>query len=253
MAVRDGAGHVRAAVESVLGQTAGDLELLVVDDGSTDGTPDILSAVRDPRLRLERQPPRGLTRSLNRALALTSAPLVARLDADDVALPERLARQLAFLDAHPDTGLLGSAATERDAAGASRTVRPPEDDAAIRRALIRRNVFVHSTVMMRRAVVERVGGYDETLPVAQDYDLWLRLARVTRVANLPDVLVVRHLLPRRVSVSREDDRLRGEMRARWRAVRSGAYPWWAAIWVARAAAALAVPRPLRPSLRRLRG
>jgi hypothetical protein len=140
-----------------------------------------------------------------------------------------------------------------DAGAVVGTVRPPSDDSSIRHALIRRNVFVHSTVMMRRALVERVGGYDETLPVAQDYDLWLRMARITRLGNLPDALVVRHLLPGRISISREDDRLRAEIRARWRAIRHGEYPWWAVVWVARAAAALAIPGRLRRPLRRLRG
>jgi hypothetical protein len=130
-----------------------------------------------------------------------------------------------------------------------RVVQPPEDDAAIRRALIRANPFVHSTVMARRPLLERAGGYDETLDVAQDYDLWMRLARVTRLANLPDVLVVRRLGPRRVSVEREDDRLRTEARVRWRAVRSGAYPAWCALFALRPALALALPRPLRRAVR----
>src|SRR5687767_104254 len=97
MSVRNGAPWVRDAVRSVLDQSAADLELIVVDDGSDDATPELLEAVRDPRLRVELEPPRGLTASLNHALALARAPLVARLDADDVALPDRLARQRAFL------------------------------------------------------------------------------------------------------------------------------------------------------------
>ena len=127
----------------------------------------------------------GLTEALGAALGLARAPLVARLDADDIALPERLERQRAFLGAHPDVGLLGTAAREVDAAGRElAVVRPPTDDPAIRCALIRRNPFVHSSVMMRRAAVERAGGYDPAFPVAQDYDLWMRMSRVTRMANL---------------------------------------------------------------------
>jgi glycosyltransferase involved in cell wall biosynthesis len=250
MSVHDGAPSVGEAVASVLGQTAGDLELIVVDDGSADATPDLLAAVRDGRLRVVRQERTGLTRALNRALGLARAPLVARLDADDVALPERLAYQRAFLERAPDVGLLGTAARELDAAGRFlRVVLPPVDDTALRRALIRANPFVHSSVMARRALLERAGGYDETLPVAQDYDLWMRLARLTRLANLPDVLVVRTLGERRVSVEREDDRLRAETRVRWRAVRAGVYPPWYAVFAVRPALALAVPRPLRRMMR----
>ena len=254
MAVRDGAPWVGEAVGSVLGQTAGDLELIVIDDGSRDATPALLDAVRDPRLRVERRAPLGLTAALNRALALARAPLLARLDADDVALPERLARQRAFMDAHVEVGLLGGGAREVDAAGRELAVRlPPTDDTALRAALIRRNPFIHSAVMARRALVEAAGGYDESVPVAQDYDLWMRLAPLTRLASLPEVLVVRRLLPDRVSVTRDDARLRAETRIRWRAVRRGGYPWWCVVFALRPAAALALPRPLRRGVRRALG
>ena len=252
MSVRNGAPWVRDAVSSVLDQSAADLELIAVDDGSVDATAELLHAVRDPRLRVESEPARGLTASLNHALALARAPLVARLDADDLALPDRLARQRAFLDAHPDVGLLGTGAREVDAAGrAVALVTPPAEDALIRRALIRRNPFVHSSVMMRRRVVEAAGGYDVRLPVAQDYDLWMRLSRTTRLANLPEPLVVRRLLPTRVSATRDDDRLRAEARVRWHAVRSGLYPWWCAVFVVRPLAARWMPRGLRQRIRRL--
>jgi glycosyltransferase involved in cell wall biosynthesis len=251
MSVRNGAPWVRDAVRSVLDQTAADLELIAVDDGSVDATPALLAAVRDPRLRVELEPPRGLTASLNHALALARAPLVARLDADDVARPDRLARQRAFLDAHPEVGLLGTGAREVDAAGRDvALVTPPAEDAAIRRALIRRNPFVHSSVMMRRHVVEAAGGYDARLPVAQDYDLWMRMSKTTRLANLPEPLVVRRLLPTRVSATRDDERLRAEARVRWRAVRDGLYPWWCAVFVVRPLVARWTPRGLRRRIRR---
>ncbi|MGH7354696.1 MAG: glycosyltransferase [Candidatus Rokuibacteriota bacterium] len=253
MSVHNGAPWVRDAIASVLAQTERALELIVVDDGSTDDTAAVIAGATagDRRVRVVRQAHAGLTKALNRALALATAPLVARLDADDVALPERLARQRAFLDAHPDVGLLGSACREVDTAGRElRVVSPPTDDAAIRRALIRRNPFVHSSVMLRRAVVTAAGGYDESLAVAQDYDLWMRLSRATRLANLAEPLVTRRLLPGRVTATRDDERLRAEVRVRWRAVRAGLYPWWCAVFAARAAVALALPGPVRRALRR---
>jgi len=253
MSVHDGAPLVSEAVASVLAQTDPDLELLVVDDGSTDDTPARLAAVDDPRLRLYRQPRTGLTRALNRLLGLARADLIARLDADDLALPERLARQRAFMALHPEVGLLGTAAREDDLTGRPLgVVRPPVDDAGLRRALIRANPFVHSSVMARRELLARAGGYDETLGVAQDYDLWMRLVRLTRLASLDEILVVRRLGPRRISVAREEDRLRAEARVRWRAVRSGAYPPWCAIYALRPALALALPRPLRRAVRAAR-
>ena len=104
--------------------------------------------------------------------------------------------------------------------------------------------------MMRRTVVELAGGYDESLPVAQDYDLWMRMSRLTRLANLPEPLVIRRLAPGRVSAVRDDDRLRAEARVRWRAVRGGAYPWWCAAFAARPLLALALPGGWRRGLRR---
>jgi glycosyltransferase involved in cell wall biosynthesis len=251
MGVHNGAPWVREAVQSVLAQTLADLELVVVDDGSTDATPALLDTLADSRLRVTRQPRAGLTRALNRALGLARAGLVARLDADDLALPERLARQVSFLDAHPEVGLLGTGAREVDVGGREIARRaPPTDDAAIRRALIRRNPFIHSSIVMRRALAERLGGYDPTLPVAQDYDLWMRLAAITRMANLAEPLVIRRLLPGRVSVARDGERLRAEASVRWRAVRARRYPWWCAVYAMRPLLALALPLPLRRALRR---
>jgi glycosyltransferase involved in cell wall biosynthesis len=251
MGVWNGAPRVREAVESVLRQTMDDLELIVIDDGSADETPAILGSFRDPRLRVERRARTGLTGALGAALELARAPLVARLDADDVALPERFERQRAFLDAHPDIGLLGTGAREVDAAGRElAVVRPPTDDAAIRCALIRHNPFVHSSVMMRRAIVERVGGYDPAFPVAQDYDLWMRMSRVTRMANLPQPLVVRRLLPERISATRETERLRAEARVRWRAVHAGTYPAWCVLFAFRPLVAQMLPERARRLLRR---
>jgi glycosyltransferase involved in cell wall biosynthesis len=250
MGVHNGAPWVGLAVASVLAQCGPAFELIVVDDGSTDATAQVLAAVPDPRLRVQRQPRAGLTAALTRALGLARAPLVARLDADDLAMPGRLARQAEFLDSHPEVGLLGSAAVEVDASGAPvRTIRPPVDDPTIRRTLIRRNPFVHSSIVMRRELVERAGGYDLAFPVAQDYDLWLRLSEITRLANLAEPLVTRRLLPGRVSLERDQDRLRAEARARWRAVRRGAYPAWCALFAVRPLLALAAPPVVRRFIR----
>lgn len=254
MSVYNGAPWIGDAVASILEQTLREIELIVVDDGSTDTTPAILGRLDDRRLRVERQPRAGLTRSLNRALALARAPLVARLDADDISLPERLARQRAFLDRSIDVGLVGSAAREIELDGrVIGDLCPPTDDAELRRALIRRNPFVHSSVMMRRELVERAGGYDERWPVAQDYDLFMRLSRATRLANLSDVLVIRRLVPGRVTTERDDERLRAELHVRWHAVRDGLYPWWSAFHAARPALALALPLGFRRALRRTVG
>jgi hypothetical protein len=104
---------------------------------------------------------------------------------------------------------------------------------------------------MRRQAFVGAGGYDAAFPVAQDYDLWLRLARVTRLANLPEPLVMRRLLPGRISATREADRLRAEARVRWRELRVGRYPAWCVVFALRPRLALALPAAARQAWRRL--
>lgn len=239
------------AVESVLGQTFTNFEFIVVDDGSTDGTGTILDRCGDPRLTVVHQPRMGLTASLNHALRLATAPLVARMDADDVALPDRFSRQVAFLDAHPEVGLLGTGCHEIAPSGeVLKTIIPPPDDPAIRRALIRENPFIHASVMIRHQALEKAGPYDERFPVAQDYDLWFRLSRVARMANLPEPLMLRRLTPDRVSSARDTARLRAEVAVKLGALRSGAYPLWCAVFLAKPLLALALPVALRRRVRR---
>ncbi len=250
MAVYNGEPWLGEALASILGQSLVDLELIVVDDGSTDGTSERLAAVTDTRLCVLRQSRGGQTAALNRGLRAARAPLIARIDADDIALPRRLACQAAFLAAHPDVGLLGTAAREIAPNGAVvRTLVPPYDDHALRRALRRSNPFIHSSVMFRRALVDAVGAYDESFAVAQDYDLWLRMSRVTRLANLDEPLVLRRLAPGRLSSARDTTRLRDEVVTKLRALRSGVVPAWSAVFVAKPLVALMLPTPLRRAVR----
>jgi len=255
MSVRNGEAWLGRSLASILTQSYQRLELIVVDDGSTDRSGEIAASTGDARVIVLKEPARGLTPSLNRAIARSRGPLIARMDADDVSRPDRIARQVAFLAERPDVGLVGTGCVETASTGlVVRVVRPPEHDEAIRRLLIRANPFVHASVVMRRSALEQIGGgYDETFEVAQDYDLWLRLSAVTRLANLADPLLIRYLVPGRVTAVRDEDRLRAEARARWRAVRRGTYPPWCAVHALRPVLALAVPRPLRRFMRGGRG
>ena len=192
MPVRNGARWLGEAVESVVAQTLRDWELVAIDDGSTDATPRILGefARRDDRIRVIRQEPLGLVVALNRGLAEARSPLLARLDADDRALPERLDRQLRHLGAHPDIGLLGSWAQEIDDGGNRRGhLKPASEPEELARVLMRANPFVHSSVMFRTAPVRRLGGFRPAFRAAEDYDLWLRIAETAKLANLPEALV----------------------------------------------------------------
>jgi glycosyltransferase involved in cell wall biosynthesis len=190
MGVRDGGDYLRQAVDSVLAQTLGDLELIVVDDGSSDDTPAVLASYDDSRLVLLRNERNlGLTPSLNVALAAARGRYVARQDADDRSLPTRLERQVAFLDARTDISLCGSWARLVDGEGRLRARgRPPSEPHEIARGLLVENKIFHGTVLARRELMEELGGYREAFRYSQDYDLCLRAVEHHRLANLPEEL-----------------------------------------------------------------
>lgn len=192
MPVRDGARWLEEAVGSVLAQNFRDFELIVVDDGSSDATPSLLAdfAARDSRIVVIRQPPSGVVAALNAGLAAARAPLVARLDADDVAEPERFAEQIDTLRRDPMLVLLGSWAKDIDANGRITGMRRPETDPDdLERRLETGNPMIHPSVMFRTAAARAVGGYRIAFAAAEDFDLWLRLLVHGRIANLPRELI----------------------------------------------------------------
>ena len=195
MSVYNGEKYLREAVESILNQTFHDFEFVITDDGSTDGSWEILSkcASEDSRIILVRNDVRlGLTHSLNRMLELASSPYIARMDADDISLPDRFAKQVDFLDMRPEVGVLGCGMQIIDEEGnPSQVHQYAAEHGFLRWCLCFFNPITHPTVMMRREVVSQVGGYRSDLTCTQDYDLWQRLSGVTRLSNLQEVL---HLL-----------------------------------------------------------
>lgn len=192
MAVYNGECYIQEAIGSILSQTFDDFEFLIINDGSTDSTRKIICSYNDPRIRLvDNDQNFGLTRSLNNGLKLAEGEFIARIDADDVSDSERLAKQVAFLETHPDVALVGTWYKEIDAQG-----KPisdgnlPCDYTQIRWHLLFYCPFVHSAVMLRKSpVLEKIGFYNEALSYSMDYELWLRIARELPVANLDEYLV----------------------------------------------------------------
>jgi glycosyltransferase involved in cell wall biosynthesis len=195
---RDAAATLDAAVASMAGQTFTDWELLLIDNASTDDdiAPAGRWAERDPRINLLREPRIGIALALNTGLTNATGKYIARMDADDVSHPERLAKQVAYLDAHPEVGVLGTrtafATTVEKSSGMrwyvdwQNTILSPHDH------YVKRFVdapLAHPTVMFRRAVVEEHGGYD-TGPLPEDHALWLRwMDAGVRFAKLPEELL----------------------------------------------------------------
>ena len=184
---------VGAALDSILAQTFQAFELLVIDDGSTDSSLAEIEAraAKDARVTVLRQRNSGPAAALNLGLAAARSPLMARFDADDLAHERRLERQVAYLQQHPEVGAVGAWAMDIDVEGRplGRERRPDTDPTTLRRMLMRRNPFIHSAVTARIGIVRKVGGYRSAFDLAEDYDLWLRVAETAELANLPEVLV----------------------------------------------------------------
>ncbi len=192
MSVYNGEEHLREAVDSVIAQTFADFEFLIVDDGSTDQTREILESYDDARIRLIEQENRGLVRSLNRALEEAKGEYVARMDADDVSLPERFSSQVAYLDEHPEVGILGTKVVYIDGTGeVVGAWEVPTLPGEVGWQLFFGTCLAHPSVMMRRELVLELGSYDGEAQHAEDYDLWARAASMTKLANLESPQVQR--------------------------------------------------------------
>lgn len=188
--VHNGEQYTGEAVRSVLGQTFTDFELLVIDDGSTDRTPEILAGFADPRLRVIRLPENaGLVAALNLGILESQSEFVARMDADDISLPRRFERQVAFLDSHPTVAVCGTWIREF---GVRRHAhRLPVQPDQIRARLFFRWAMAHPTLMMRRGFLESHAiRYSAEFPHTEDLELLLRAADLTNLANIPEILLL---------------------------------------------------------------
>jgi glycosyltransferase involved in cell wall biosynthesis len=190
----DNAATLAVAIDSILAQTVSDLELLVIDDGSRDETPAVISAAeaRDPRVRsltMERNV--GISRSLNAGLQAARAPVVAVQDADDHSAPQRLQRQLELLDARPEVAVVGSRMHEVDPAGRALAPRTSFRAGDVNGVLLRFNPIPNTSAAFRREIALALGGYDPRYRYAMEYDLWLRIADEHVVVALDEPLSTR--------------------------------------------------------------
>lgn len=210
MPVRDGERFLVEAIRSILEQTVRDLELVVVDDGSVDATPELLAAAArtDSRVRVLRREREGITHALNAGFSAARAPLVARMDADDVALPDRLQRQLAFLAGAPEIAVVGGGLILVDEAGREVDRGP----GPARLSMLVRNDLAHPTVVVRADAFREAGGY--RLDGSEDYDLWLRIEEQHGLAALPDPVLRYRLHPGQFSLEKLERHARAALGAR---------------------------------------
>jgi glycosyltransferase involved in cell wall biosynthesis len=204
MAAYNERAYVAAAIESVLGQTFGDFEFIIIDDGSSDGTTEILRqyAAKDERIELIVQENRGIPRTLNRGLDTACGKYFARMDADDISLPSRFQMQVDYLESHPDCVAVGCDAVAIDPKGdqlpdqpnvptggnANQATLAYDHESLVAGMLAGRWVAFFQTAMVRRSAIREVGGYDRQYEVAEDLDLFLRLSEVGTFVNLQHIL-----------------------------------------------------------------
>lgn len=221
--------YVAEAVESMLNQSFTDFELLIIDDGSTDSTAKVVRSFEDPRINLVERDHMGLIDTMNFGVREASAPLIARMDADDTSRSDRLALQVAFLDTHPEVSVVSSWYQNVHADGSSKespdgspswVYRLPLLDTDIRRIMFLWNTMAHGAAMYRRDAVVAVGGYDPEMAAVEDWDLWFRIDG--RLANIPEPLINYRANPdsfSRMRPNRDD-----EFRARMWAVKRPSLP-----------------------------
>lgn len=212
MAVYNERPYLKKAIQSVLDQTFGDFEFVIVNDGSTDGTKKVLNRFEqsDDRIRLVHQENRGLVASLNRGISMAQGKYIARMDGDDINLPERFERQVNFLDMNPEVGIVGTQIEKIDADGDVREDWErsfPTDPEVVSWRLLFYTCLCHASMMARRSVLEDLGGYAEWATHIEDYELFTRAVLKTRLTNLKDTLFKRRWHGDSVTVNRQIEQI----------------------------------------------
>jgi hypothetical protein len=196
--VYNGGAYLHDAISSILSQTHGELELIIIDDGSSDDSASTISSFSDSRICFFKQSNQGLAATLNRGISLARGKYIARQDQDDLSHPDRISLQVAYMEEHPDCVLLGSWAQIMEVDRlVDRFHRHPVDELMLRYQLLFNNPFVHSSVLLRRSALLQVSGYttDPDRQPPEDYELWSRLSRIGSMANIGEVLLTYREIP----------------------------------------------------------
>jgi len=191
MPVYNGANYIREAIDSILSQTFSDFEFLIINDGSTDQSESIIRSCRDDRIRLvHSEENRGLIFTLNSGLAMAKGEYIARMDQDDISMPDRLQKQFNFLEENSNIALVGGWAEIIDTHGEKiGTYKMPVGYDEIKFELLFRNPLIHGTIFFRKNIVAELGGYNENNEHAEDYGLYSTMIKDYQIVNLPEFLM----------------------------------------------------------------
>ncbi len=255
MSVYNGARHLREAVESILTQTFTDFEFLIVDDCSSDNSPQILKeyALKDSRVRvITNEFNLGLTKNLNKLIRESKGEYLARFDCDDISLPKRFEEQVAFLDKNKNFGMCSVwAEIIDDKGGHLRELKYPTTNKELKKALIRYNPFFHPGLMIRKSVFEDVGLYNEDWRFAQDYELYFRIAKKYEIANVPSVLLKYRQTTGSITSSKNRQQVELVLKAKIKALKDGQYSKLNYIHLLRSYISWALPMPIKKLLKKI--
>jgi glycosyltransferase involved in cell wall biosynthesis len=205
MSIYNGESYLHDSIECILNQTYRDFEFIIINDGSSDKTQEIINKYAEDDIRIVpiNQDNIGLTKSLNKGILLSKGKYIARQDVDDISVPDRLENQIETFSKCPSLVLLGTWYSVEDSGGVIMERCRPIGDTDLRKLLYRCNPFCHSSVMFKRDAWEEVGGYRENMKTSQDFDLWLRIALTGKIALIPKILVRHFRNPKSISKGKQ--------------------------------------------------
>jgi len=219
---------LKESIDSILNQTFKDFELIIINDGSFDQTGEILKQYvkKDPRIKVFSQRNQGCTKSLNYGIKQARGEYIARQDADDISLPKRLEKQVEFLNKNKDIGLVGGFAQVIDKQGnkKSKILGQYTKDKDLKKHSFWSDRFCHSTIIVRKQLLDKINGYDEHFVCSQDTDLYFRLMPHTRFANLKEIILLYREHEDSVSKIKKRKQEKFAQEARKRAIKCGLYP-----------------------------
>jgi len=245
MSVFNGQEYLEESIQSILNQSFKNFEFIIVNDGSFDNTKEILKKYqsKDPRIKIITNDGNiGLTKSLNRAIKIAQGKYIARQDADDISLSQRLEKQIEFLEKNPEIKVLGTfgylIAQEAEILGKEIV---PISSQAIKKVLIKRNPFIHTSIMVKKEIIDKVGAYNEKFRTSQDYELWFRILRIAKGENLPLFLVKKRYRSGMISFDRSKEQIKYMLFLQKEAIKRGDYSKFSYVYLLRAYVSLKCP------------